>query len=113
MQLNLAQRSIVLVSIVIIALMGIAPPWVYTYSRENTYSEEPAGYGLIVSPPPRKAEYATHGIRIDTSRLLIQWVVVLAIGAVGILVTTTLNGKRAAQKPTEQSASTPTDQSNG
>jgi hypothetical protein len=87
MRLNTTQRVIILAGIAIIALMGLFPPWTYTLKATMTYSEEPAGYGFIASPPRRKGDSLMHGVKIDSSRLLIQWTVTIAASCFGVLVT--------------------------
>ena len=86
LQMNEKQRRIILVGIAVIVFMGIYPPWTFTFKGNTTYSEEPAGYGLIVSPPDKKQDSFYHGIKIDTSRLLIQWAVVGAAIGMGLLM---------------------------
>ncbi|WP_286822555.1 hypothetical protein [Desulfobacter sp. UBA2225] len=93
MSLNRNQRNVIIAGISIIVLMGIFPPWVNTFSVNGVYSEESAGYDFIASPPPKKNN-CRYGIKIDTSRLLIQWVVAIAASGLGILLT--------ARQPNEQ-----------
>ena len=57
--------------------MGIFPPWTYTLNTDKVNSESPAGYALIFSPPETQNKAsAAFGIKIDITRLLIQWIVV-------------------------------------
>jgi len=86
MRLNATQRTIILAGIAVIVLMGVYPPWTYTFKSTMTYSEEPAGYGFIASPPSRRGDNLMHGVKIDTSRLLIQWAVAIAASSFGVLV---------------------------
>ncbi len=64
--MNLIQRVIGTVGILLILLMGLFPPWrVSVGSRTESY-----GFNLIVIAPGRSAV-------IDTNQLAIQWVTVL------------------------------------
>jgi len=88
MNLNALQRKILLVGIAVIVLMGICPPWKHTFKYKSINSEEPAGYGLIVYPPSAEGYGpAGYGIKIDFSRLLIQWAVTAAVTGGGVLLT--------------------------
>lgn len=89
MQLNKTQRKIILSGIAVIVLMGLFPPWTYTYKSESKYSENPAGYCFIASPPSRQGSSLTSGIKIDMSRLFIQWTMSIAAAVFGALLTTT------------------------
>ncbi len=65
--------------------MGAIPPWVRIQkyvtravygSPAQTETEEPAGYAFIFAPPPANRQslpLVYEGVRIDFSRLLIQW----------------------------------------
>ena len=86
MKLNSTQRTIIMFGIAVIVLMGIYPPWTYTFKYKTTYSEEPAGYGFIASPPSTRKSSLLHGIKIDMSRLLVQWAVAVVASSFGVLV---------------------------
>ena len=87
MGLNKNQRIIITISIAVIVLMGLFPPWTYTFKSTMTYSEEPAGYSFIASAPERRQALKTHGVKLDILRLLVQWVVVFAALSAGVLIT--------------------------
>ena len=88
MTLNSTQRAVLLAGIAVIVLMGVFPPWTYTFKSRATYSEEPAGYSFIASPPSRRGNNLMHGVKIDMPRLVIQWVLAIAASGFGVLVTT-------------------------
>lgn len=88
MRINKDQRLIIMIGMAIIVCMGLFPPWTYTFKATSIFSEEPAGYSFIASPPARRNTNLRHGIKIDTSRLLIQWVVAIFASGCGILLTT-------------------------
>ena len=76
--MNKKQRIISIVGVVIIFLMGFIPPWKYIENNSTTYSEMPAGYYLIFSPPEPDEEEIT-GVELDMSRLAVQWITILFV----------------------------------
>lgn len=83
--LNKVQKKILIAGIIIILVCCLFPPWVRTYKAQSTYSERSAGYALIISPP-RTRNSMRFGIKLDTSRLLLQlFIVSIATGA-GVLI---------------------------
>jgi len=87
MNINKKQKKFVVIGVAVIILMGLFPPWTHTFKSSSIHSEEPAGYGLIISPPPRKGKNLRFGIKIDISRLVIQWVVTIAAMSAGVMLT--------------------------
>jgi len=88
MGLNKNQRVIITIGVVVFVLMGLFPPWT---SVHKSYSAEPSGYCFIGSPPrPYKYNNAglirTYKIKIDTTRLLIQWIVIIVASSGGVLI---------------------------
>lgn len=86
MKLNSKQRKILIIGVVVILLMGAVPPWTYTFKHTSTYSERPAGYYFIVSPPSPIAASRAHGIKIDASRLFIQWITTIVAVSIGLML---------------------------
>lgn len=88
--MNRAQKSVLLIGTVVIAMMGIYPPWIRV---EPERAPQPMGYGFLWKPPSEyKAEKANlFGLqlqldfgpvtanRIDWSRLLTQWATVALV----------------------------------
>jgi hypothetical protein len=68
---NSKQLSVLWIGVGFIVLMGLIPPWQYQ-------SSNPAGYGLMFSPPP-----GVHSV--DITRLLIQWALVAIVSGALIL----------------------------
>ena len=87
LKFNPTQKKILIVGIVIVLLIGVVPPWKHTFKSSSTYSEVPAGYSFITSPPPRRVKSFSHGIKIDISRLVIQWIVTIAATTAGVMLT--------------------------
>ena len=84
MQINESQKYIIWLAIALIALMGLFPPWSYTFdspgrSGGSMHSEKPAGYGFIFLPPLPESKGSLYGIRIDFGRMFLQWFLVVAI----------------------------------
>ncbi len=46
----------------------------------------PAGYALITEPPKPEEYKVQYGVRLDTSRLIVQWLVLLAATAGTVLL---------------------------
>lgn len=86
MKLNSKQKNILIIGVVAILLMGAVPPWTYTFKSTSTYSETPAGYGFIASPPSRRVASGMHGIKMDTSRLFIQWITTIVAISIGLML---------------------------
>ena len=89
MSINGKQRKLIIVGIVVVVLMGLFPPWAYTYSYNTKYSKEPAGYGFILDPPMKKRFSPAHGIELDITRLSVQWIITLLATGLGVFLATT------------------------
>ena len=63
-------RRIVIVTAIVFVLAGLVPPWVQTYDRGD------AGYAFILTPPKNVR------VRLDTSRLMVEWACILAVAGV-------------------------------
>lgn len=74
--MNKNQKIVIMIGLIVIVLMGVVPPWVYTFSLQGSRSKYSAGYSPIVSPPPRQADHPAYGVSLDISRLLMQWALV-------------------------------------
>jgi hypothetical protein len=88
MELNTKQRRLIWVGIVIIAIMGVFPPWTHTFKNHLTYSEVPAGYCFIASPPNKLIPSSIFsGVKVDMARLLVQLIGTMIILSLGLLAT--------------------------
>jgi hypothetical protein len=69
--MNKYQKSVLLLGLFVIVLMGLFPPWDFGFEGSVVIRSGP--YAFIFSPPT----YKPHGIegipRINTFRLLVQW----------------------------------------
>jgi hypothetical protein len=70
----------------LIVLMGMIPPWVHTFDARSIHSRKPAGYQFIFTPPKPEGASPAYGVRLDVSRLAIQWVVTATAAAAFVLV---------------------------
>ena len=73
-RMDKTQKIILIIGIALLVIMSLFPPWKYTFSRDSTYSERPAGYFCIFAPPPPRFSSQTNGVAVDIYRLMIQWV---------------------------------------
>lgn len=87
MDLNEKQKKLIVIGVAVIILMGLFPPWTYTFKYKTAYSNEPAGYGFILSPPKKKSKALAHGIELDITRLSVQWIIVLMATGLGVFLT--------------------------
>jgi len=94
-KMNLKQSIILVVGVSTLILMGVHPPWTYTFTSNQMQSEKPAGYEFIFSPPRTERSKRSYGVKIDVSRLAVQWfVVALATGLGGFLARTKIEGAK-------------------
>lgn len=73
-----SQKIILAVGTTAIVFMGLFPPWSYTLDYKSAKRTRPAGYSIIFAPPSPEQESPIYGVQIDTRRLLVQWIIVLA-----------------------------------
>jgi len=84
--LNKLQKKVVIIGFVAIILCCAFPSWIHTYKAEGVYSEESAGYSLLIDPPSRKKDNIRFGVKLDTSRLLLQIFMVSLATGFGIFI---------------------------
>jgi hypothetical protein len=82
--MNKNQKKVIIVGLVLIVLMGLFPPWIHTFNVKAVNIERAGNYGFMFSPPPpeRNLSFLNEklwGVRLDVSRLLIQWILVVVI----------------------------------
>jgi len=71
-----SRRRVAIFGVLLLAATSIFPPWVYTFSPEGAATTtKPAGYHLIFYPPAPERPGYIFGVRIDASRLAIQWII--------------------------------------
>jgi hypothetical protein len=105
MTVNKKQSVVLWVALVSGVVMGTLPPWIYTTDYTSAMvserSERPAGYAFIGSQPVTQPNHhfskqlsgAGTGVRIDATRLAVQYIVLAIIGG-GLLFI--LKGKASA-----------------
>lgn len=88
----LTRKTIVALGAIAFVLAGLFPPWLRTLDVESVHLLRNAGYAFIASPPtPGNDGYKVlqpelpgrlsplGGIRLDTSRLLVEWCCILVM----------------------------------
>ena len=80
--MNAKQQKILRIGIIVMLLIGLFPPWIDTLYTEKYNAETPRGYSLLFSPPEAHT-HGAYGIKIDITRLVIQWL--LAGGVIYLL----------------------------
>ena len=93
MSLNPTQRKLLAAGLLLLIFMGLFPPYTYTYEAINVYSEVPAKYSFILTPPERKYNNARHGVKLDLARLVIQSFIVVLASGLGILLSSNPKNK--------------------
>jgi hypothetical protein len=93
--MNKMQKRIVIAGALIVILMGLIPPWTYTYSHSTP---NPAGYALIIAPPSpgarvEGASFRADGVELDFKRLLVQWVITGIATGIGFALAHTKSKK--------------------
>ena len=73
--MNKMQKRIIVAGALVIILMGLIPPWTYTFNYKSVQRTKPAGYALIIAPPPPEKLHMAAGVELDFIRLLVQWVI--------------------------------------
>ncbi len=82
--MNDRQRKVLCAGLVVMAVMGLFPPWVGTLNRGVLHLRKDAGYGIIWAPP-RPLEDDSYSVEIDVGRLVIQWAVAALAVACGFM----------------------------
>jgi hypothetical protein len=79
-----AQKNIVVVACLVIAAMGVFPPWLVEgtdVDNRPAVITDSAGYAPLWSPPRQLSPRWFSGWRVDLGRLSCQWIAVLAVAA--------------------------------
>lgn len=82
--MNRAQKVVLTIGAVVAICMGLVPPWSHTFSLLSTSQSKPAGYSFILCPPMPEVNAPAYGVRLDSSRLVIQWVVIAIATGMGL-----------------------------
>jgi hypothetical protein len=79
--MNERQRRVFLWGVAVMALMGLFPPWVFTFDSGTRHFRKSAGYAFILSPPKPKEQgyFEDADAVIDASKLYVQWGVVAVV----------------------------------
>ena len=87
--LNKPQGAIALIGLLLVVFTGLFPPWTEVLHYHSTLLiKQSKGYAPLLAPPePQEGAWASgdaYKVIIDTSRLLIQWGVILTATGIGV-----------------------------
>jgi hypothetical protein len=86
------RKTIAAIGLLLIVVSGIFPPFIHTRVSKGSVYEEEAGYGFLLSPPAPN-ERGT-GTRLDTGRLVLQWLVIAGITGLALIYPGKKSGRR-------------------
>jgi len=86
MEVNSKQKKVIVAGMALIVVMALYPPWTYTFKYQSVYSENPAGYESIVSPPSSESGRMSEGVKVDLTRLLLQFLAVSLLAGIGFIL---------------------------
>ena len=89
------QKKIIIIGVILLIACCLFPPWIYTFKANGIYSEESAGYSLFINPPAKKTNNPKFGVKLDTSRLLLQFFMVSISTGLGVFI---FQNKRQKEK---------------
>src|SRR6266436_4996606 len=104
------QKVIVLCASLAILISALFPPWLSTWDSSGTREIEGArsqcdlGYHPIFRPPKPRGHGWPAGIKLDTTRLLIEWVCIAAAGCAAWVMTHRTPEKRVDDDTTKSRA---------
>jgi hypothetical protein len=91
--MNKMQKRIIISGAIVIILMGLIPPWTYTFNYKSVSRTKPAGYALIIVPPPPEKKHVAAGVELDFKRLLVQWLITGIATGIGFALAHTKSKK--------------------
>ena len=80
------QKKIIIIGAILLIVCCLFPPWIYTFKASGMYSEESAGYSLFINPPAKKSKNPRFGVKLDTSRLLLQFFMISISTGLGVFI---------------------------
>lgn len=93
--MNKSQKTILVLVATLLCCNFLFPPWIHTYQQAGiSQVHRPAGYASIFAPPEPRNEYRRDGVVMDTSRLVVQSLVVLIAGGAAFAVGSTTRRRR-------------------
>lgn len=78
MSFNRNQKTVVVLALAIIFIMGIYPPWERIVKIDNFYSIRSIGYHFLFMPPEER--HRRYNVTVDLQRLFLQWFLVVVAG---------------------------------
>ena len=81
------QRVALVISSSLLALCFLVPPWVFTFQSQGiSQVQKPAGYSWVFEAPLPEGDSPLFGITLDKTRLFVEVLGVVALGATGFLL---------------------------
>lgn len=86
-KLSGAQKEVVIITIAILFIMGLFPPWLFILDTSKVKRSESGGYCFIFSAPERDTNLGRYmsgtpyTSKIDFTRLFLQWFLVLLLSS--------------------------------
>ena len=77
------EKTILLCTVVLVVIAGLFPPWINIRGDEGALISHPVGYGFLLDPPRTRL---SGGIALDLPRLVIEWIMLAAMGGAGLML---------------------------
>ena len=88
--MNSPQRTVIIIGVAVVLIMGLIPPWMAFVDSEGGYLEFSLGYSPIFSPPVHLPSTTIPSISatfrgrpasvsLDVTRLAVQWITVCLV----------------------------------
>jgi len=90
------QRVFIGAGLIVVAAMALWPPWIETWKTSNSSTQTPIGYYSVFSPPTSSGPRATNDI--DTARLFLQTIAVIAVMSAVVIFQPLLYRKNDASR---------------
>ena len=101
MSFNRNQKTVVVLALAIIFIMGIYPPWERIVKIDNFYSIRSIGYHFLFMPPEER--HRRYNVTVDLQRLYLQGFLVVVAGTSVIVFFGRGNvSRRKDKKPTRE-----------
>ena len=72
------QSSSITIGAGLLLLASLFPPWLHTFQAPGiSQVRRPAGYHLLVTPPPPAQDNLRFGVALDLQRLLIEYLIIV------------------------------------
>ncbi len=106
--MNVIRKVILISGLGVFVAFTLFPPWLYTAYVTGTRhsqgfrSEKDAGHHFIFTPPSPKNDAPPFGTKIDVSRLVLEWVAVVAITGMVLLLNRFMTDDQKKQRAADK-----------